>query len=116
MTVAALEAAALHHHLPTGSTRNYIRDVGRISGAAWAMALGADVSFPEVQGTRTLATRPLGRYLQRLQSGAENDPQLGRAFLRVTSMTDPPTALLRPSVVVRALHGQFGVGAREAVS
>jgi 2-polyprenyl-6-methoxyphenol hydroxylase-like FAD-dependent oxidoreductase len=103
MTVAALEAAALHPHLANGQPRNHLREVGRISGVAWAMALGADLSFPEVEGTRTPATRLLGRYVQRLQAGAEHDTQLGTAFLRVTSMMDPPTALLRPSVVARAM-------------
>ena len=103
MTVAALEAAALRPHLADGQTRDYLREVGRISGVAWAMALGADLSFPEVEGTRTPATRLLGRYIRRLQAGAEHDAQLGQAFLRVTSMVDPPSALLRPSVVVRTL-------------
>lgn len=103
MTVAALEAAALRHHLVNGQPRNHRRDVGRISGSAWAVALGADLSFPEVEGTRTPATRLLGRYVERLQAGAEHDAQLGRAFLRVTSMMDPPTALLRPSVLIRTM-------------
>lgn len=103
MTVAALEAAALRLHLANGQTRNHRHDVGRISGIAWALALGADLSFPEVEGTRSPATRLLGRYVERLQAGAEHDAQLGRAFLRVTSMMDPPTALLRPSVLIRTM-------------
>lgn len=110
MTVAALEAAALHHHLANGRLRNHRRDVGRISGVAWALALGADLSFPDVEGKRTPTTRLLGRYVQRIQAGAEHDPQLGRAFLRVASMTDPPTALLRPSVVIRAMTTQSTTG------
>ncbi|HSF97718.1 MAG TPA: hypothetical protein VLA55_03405 [Ornithinibacter sp.] len=103
MTVAALEAAALSPYLADGQTRDHRLEVGRISGVAWAMALGADLSFPEVQGTRTPATRFLGRYVRRLQKGAEHDAHLGQAFLRVTSMVDPPSALLRPSVVMRVL-------------
>ena len=67
-----------------------MRDVARNSGVAWAMALGADLSFPEVEGTRTPASRLLGRYVRRLQAGAEHDARLGRAFLRVTSLMDPP--------------------------
>lgn len=105
MTVAALEAAALRPSLAEGRPRNHVREVGRISGIAWAMALGADLSFPEVEGTRTPATRLLGRYVGRLQAGAEHDVRLGRAFLRVTSMVDPPSALFRPSLVVRVAKG-----------
>jgi hypothetical protein len=104
MTVAALEAAALQPRLVHGRPRDHRREVGRISGVAWAMALGADLSFPEVEGPRTPATRLLGRYVGRLQAGAEHDARLGRAFLRVTSMMDPPAALLRPSVVVRSMN------------
>jgi 2-polyprenyl-6-methoxyphenol hydroxylase-like FAD-dependent oxidoreductase len=106
MTVAALEAAALHPHLANGRPlrpREYMRDVGRISGVAWALALGADLSFPQVEGTRTPASRLLGQYVRRLQAGAEHDARLGRAFLRVTSLMDPPPALFRPSVMVRAM-------------
>ena len=106
MTVAALEAAALRRHLARGRSlrpRGYLRDIGRISGVAWAMALGADLSFPEVEGPRTPATQMLGRYVGRLQAGAAHDPRLGRAFLRVTSLVDPPPMLLRPSVLVRAI-------------
>lgn len=117
MTVAALEAIALHPHLTNGLPRRYLRDESRISGLAWAMALGADLTFPEVEGPRTPATRFLGRYVQRLQAGAEYDPRLGQAFLRVTSMMDPPGALFHPSVVARALtsrptHHQEGPTAR----
>jgi 2-polyprenyl-6-methoxyphenol hydroxylase-like FAD-dependent oxidoreductase len=106
MTVAALEAAALRRHLASGRTlrpRRYLRDIGRISGVAWSLARGADLSFPDVQGPRTPATQTLARYIGRVQAGAAHDPRLGRAFLRVTSLVDPPHTLLRPSVLVRAI-------------
>jgi hypothetical protein len=114
MTVAALEAAALHRHLANGRPfrpRAYLRDLGRISGVAWSMALGADLTFPQVEGTRTPASRLLGRYVRRLQAGAEHDVRLGRAFLRVTSMVDPPQALFRPSVMIRAMTAHDSVEA-----
>jgi 2-polyprenyl-6-methoxyphenol hydroxylase-like FAD-dependent oxidoreductase len=106
ITVAALEAVTLRRHLATGRAlrpRVYLRDIGRIAGVAWAMSLGADLSFPEVEGPRTPASRLLGRYVARLQAGAAHDPRLGRAFLRVVSMVDPPAALFRPSVLVPAM-------------
>jgi 2-polyprenyl-6-methoxyphenol hydroxylase-like FAD-dependent oxidoreductase len=106
MTVAAVQAATLHLHLAHGRglrPRPVLRDTGRISGLAWAMARGADLSFPDVDAPSTPGTRLLGRYLQRIQAGAEHDPRLGAAFLRVTSLVDPPPALFRPSVLARTL-------------
>jgi 2-polyprenyl-6-methoxyphenol hydroxylase-like FAD-dependent oxidoreductase len=78
MTVVALQAAALRRHLANGRPlrpRAYLRDVGRITGIAWALALGGDLSFPEVEGRRTPASRLLGRYVGRLQAGAAHDPR-----------------------------------------
>ena len=67
MTVAALEAIALRRHLADGgapSVGGYLRDVGRISGLAWALATTADLSFPEVVGRRT-AAEPRARPVRR---------------------------------------------------
>ncbi len=106
MTVAALEAVALRRHLATGSPdlRRFQREVARISGVAWTLSSGADLTFPQVEGRRTPATRMLGRYVARIQAGAAVDPVLGRAFLRVTSMVDDPPALVRPAVLRRSLR------------
>jgi 2-polyprenyl-6-methoxyphenol hydroxylase-like FAD-dependent oxidoreductase len=107
MTVAALEAAALRRHLVSGRTvkaRGYLKDIERASGAAWALARSADLSFPEVSGRRTAATQMFGRYIEWLQAAAAHDARLGRAFLRVTSLVDPPRMLLRPSVLLHTIN------------
>jgi 2-polyprenyl-6-methoxyphenol hydroxylase-like FAD-dependent oxidoreductase len=118
MTVAALEAVALRRHLTDGGpqwARGYRREVGRISGRAWEMAKNADLSFPQVPGRRTAATRAFGRYVTRLQAGAVRDAHLGAAFLRVTSMVDPPGALLRPGTVARAMASPGAVTGVDAM-
>jgi 2-polyprenyl-6-methoxyphenol hydroxylase-like FAD-dependent oxidoreductase len=104
MTVAALEAETLGRHLDKGRLRTsrFQRDVAKVSGVAWALSTGADLAFPGVDGRRTLTTGLLGRYVARVQAGAASDPALGRAFLRVTSMVDPPHALFRPTTLVGA--------------
>ena len=116
MTVAALEAVALGRHLADGralSARGYARDAGRVSGLAWDLATTADLAFPEVEGRRTVAGRVLGRYVARIQAGAAHDARLGTAFLRVTSMVDPPQSLFAPSVVARTMAAKDGPGSRE---
>jgi 2-polyprenyl-6-methoxyphenol hydroxylase-like FAD-dependent oxidoreductase len=107
MTVAALQALALGRRLeePSWRTRRYLDDVTRISGVAWSLAVAGDLIFPQVEGRRTIAGQLLGRYIARVQAGAARDPALGRAFLRVTSLVDPPGALLRPSVIRRVAAG-----------
>lgn len=80
------------------------RQVARIVGVAWMLATGADLAFPQVEGRRTAGTRFVGRYVDRLQAGAARDPSLGRAFLRVTCLVDPPSALWRPATLARALR------------
>lgn len=111
MTVAALEAIALGDRLASGQvldTRNYLRDLGRITGGAWALALGADLGFPEIEGPRTPATRFLGWYVDRVQAAAVHDPRMGSAFAQVAGLVDRPQALFRP----RVLAGALGVGVR----
>ena len=62
-----------------------------------------DLAFPGVVGRRTLQMRLLNGYLDQLFAGAARDPQLGRAFLRVAGLVDPPQALLAPRVAARVL-------------
>jgi 2-polyprenyl-6-methoxyphenol hydroxylase-like FAD-dependent oxidoreductase len=107
MSVVALQAKALRVHLrrhakpqPVG----FFRQVGRIVDVPWSMATGGDLAFPGVEGRRTPRMRVLNRYLGRLFAGAAHDPRLGRAFLRVAGLVDPPWALLAPGVAARVLR------------
>ena len=107
MSVVALQGLALRRHLAQPRTPRpleFMREVGRVVDVPWGMAAGGDLSFPGVEGRRTLKTRMLGAYVARLQAGAERDARLGRAFLRVAGLVDPPQTLLRPNVVARALR------------
>jgi 2-polyprenyl-6-methoxyphenol hydroxylase-like FAD-dependent oxidoreductase len=107
MTIAALEADALDRHLTRhGRLRpqRFQRQVARIIGPAWQMAAGADLQFPHVEGRRTRAQRALSAYVVRLHAAAAYDPFLSRAFVRVSGLIDPPSALMRPSVLLRVLR------------
>ncbi|MDN5860972.1 MAG: FAD-dependent oxidoreductase [Pseudonocardia sp.] len=104
MTVAALAALALRRHLRPGTgpqPARIMRDLGKVIDQPWAMATGADLAFPGVEGRRSVPSRILGRYVQRLQATAARDAAVGRVLARVTGGVDGPQALLHPAVVGR---------------
>jgi 2-polyprenyl-6-methoxyphenol hydroxylase-like FAD-dependent oxidoreductase len=107
MSVVALQALALRAHLQQHTTpqpTRFFRKIGRILDVPWSMATGGDLAFPRVVGKRTVQMRALNGYLDKLLAGAADDPRLGRAFLRVAGLVDPPQALLAPSVAARVLR------------
>jgi 2-polyprenyl-6-methoxyphenol hydroxylase-like FAD-dependent oxidoreductase len=116
MSVAALDAAVLRDELQAGGEVDPLRFFAAASkflDAPWGIAVGADLATPGVVGTPLPPSPLTGDYVRRLQLAAVHDPELARAFLRVTSLVDPPTALLRPDVVQRVDASQAaGVGAR----
>jgi 2-polyprenyl-6-methoxyphenol hydroxylase-like FAD-dependent oxidoreductase len=107
MTVAALQALALHDQLTRGIARRsarVLRALARVIDAPWEMALGADLAVPGVDVRRTPRRRIAGAYVNRLQAAAAHDPALAQAFMRVTGLVDPPEALLRPTIALRLLR------------
>jgi 2-polyprenyl-6-methoxyphenol hydroxylase-like FAD-dependent oxidoreductase len=106
MTVAALQALALRNHLRAGTaagSQGIQHAIARAIDAPRELAIGADLAVPGVEGPRTARRRITGAYVTRLQAAAAQDPVLARAFVRVTGLVDPPTALLRPATVARVL-------------
>jgi len=110
MTVAALQALALRDNLQPGiapRSKRVLRALGRVIDAPWELAIGADLALPGVDGRRTRRRRIAGGYINRLQAAAAHDPELARAFVRVTGLVDRPEALLHPSIAVRVLRARM---------
>jgi 2-polyprenyl-6-methoxyphenol hydroxylase-like FAD-dependent oxidoreductase len=104
MTVAALEALALRDDLATGGPdlrRRFFRHAARLIDVAWDLAAGGDLALPVVPGRRSLQTRLLNAYVHRIGLAAAGDAQVGRTFIRVLNLLDPPKALVRPAMVAR---------------
>jgi 2-polyprenyl-6-methoxyphenol hydroxylase-like FAD-dependent oxidoreductase len=108
MTVATLEALALRDCLREGPARlgpRFFRRAAKLIDNPWAIATGSDLRFPEVEGPRTAKVRMVNAYLSRLHVAAGSDPVLGRAFLRVVNLVDPPERLMRPELALRVMRG-----------
>ncbi len=109
MSVAALEALALHHTLASGgrdalADRFFDRAEG-IVDTAWMLAVGADFAFPETDGPKPAGTDLVNRYFSRLLRRAHTDGTLRDAFGRVLMMERPPRSLFHPRIVWRVLIG-----------
>ena len=103
MTVAALQADALRGELRRRrfSATRFFKAASRPVGDAWDLAIGSDLSLPEVPGPRPAKVRLLNAYVERVLATAEHDPVVSRAFLRTIGMLDRPPALMRPGIVAR---------------
>jgi 2-polyprenyl-6-methoxyphenol hydroxylase-like FAD-dependent oxidoreductase len=109
MTVAAATAAALRDHLraPAGpDPLPFFAAQSRLLDAPWALAAGADLALPGVTGPALPPSPLTSDYLARLQQAAVHDADLATAFIRVTSLVDPPAALLSEEVRARLDHRQ----------
>ncbi|WP_431676800.1 NAD(P)/FAD-dependent oxidoreductase [Kitasatospora sp. KL5] len=108
MTVAACEAAALRECLAEESAeplaQRFFRRAARITDVAWDMSVGGDLRFPFVEGRRTPRVRLLNRYVARIHRAAETDPAVGRAFLAVANLEEPPQRLMAPAMLARVLR------------
>jgi 2-polyprenyl-6-methoxyphenol hydroxylase-like FAD-dependent oxidoreductase len=106
MTVAAVEALVLRDCLSRGAnslSRRFFRAAAKPIGQAWQLAVGGDLSLPEINGTPPLATRLLNGYVDRVMTAAEYDIAAFEQFVKVAWLVDAPAKLLRPSMIRRSL-------------
>src|SRR6185437_7236928 len=107
MTVAALEADALARLLAEGTARlpaRFYAAAAKVIDVAWDLAAGGDLRYPQVEGRRPPGSGLINRYLDRYRAAASVDPVLGKTFLQVANLTEPPSWLLAPGHVIRVLR------------
>jgi flavin-dependent dehydrogenase len=108
MSVAALQAAALRASLADGDrdlARRFFRAAAKPVNTAWQLAVGADLSLPQVQGPRPLPVRVINAYVNWALTAAERDHVVAERFLRVAALQDPPPQMFRPSTALRVALG-----------
>ncbi|MFH9125685.1 NAD(P)/FAD-dependent oxidoreductase [Streptomyces globisporus] len=108
MTVAALQAMALHQHLTHGAPDSvtFMRDVGRIIDTPWFISTTSDLRYTGTTGHRTLTAPAINAYVTRLHHTATHSPAATNALLRVAGLVDHPTALLRPRILLTTLRAR----------
>jgi 2-polyprenyl-6-methoxyphenol hydroxylase-like FAD-dependent oxidoreductase len=110
MSVAALQAAALQDTLAGGDrdlARRFFRAAAKPINLAWQLAVGSDLTLPQVQGPRPLPARVINAYINRVLTAAERDPVVAEQFLRVAALQDPVTRLFRLPTALRVLLGNL---------
>jgi hypothetical protein len=115
MTVAAMEAEALGECLDRDSsqlTKHFFAKASRIIDLSWNTATGNDLSYPEVEGSRTLMLRFINWYIRKLHVAAHSDDRVSIAFLKVINMIALPPSIMHPSIVWRVIKGNLLPGSR----
>ncbi|WP_204056242.1 FAD-dependent oxidoreductase [Microbispora corallina] len=105
MSVAAVEALALREWAGRGRpARELFRSIARVVDRPWEIVVNGDLRLPGVRGRSTPRVRLVNAYLERFHRAAEHDAELGRRFLRVANLIDPPSALVRPACLLRVVR------------
>ncbi|MGI5450765.1 FAD-dependent oxidoreductase [Streptomyces sp. CA-243310] len=102
MTVSALGSLVLRRH--TAESRRpdpiaYFKDLAADAvDGCWEMAVGADLSFPEVEGERTEEVQLAHAFIAQVQEAASRDDAVARAYSRVIGLVDSPAVLHDPEI------------------
>ncbi len=106
MTVAAAEALVLRDCLADGRAglpSRFYAKTAKLIDVPWDMAVGADLRYGHVIGTRSAKTKILNGYVARLFVAASKHPSVAKAFLSVANLMAPPQKLFAPGVAARVL-------------
>lgn len=106
LTVAALQALILRDLVndAPGLERRYFRAAGKLVAQAWQTSVINDLRFPEVEGARRPGTALANAYVAKVRAAASVDPVVGTAIVRVANMTEKPTTLFSPALMLRVLR------------
>jgi 2-polyprenyl-6-methoxyphenol hydroxylase-like FAD-dependent oxidoreductase len=109
MTMAALEAIALHDYVREGGKepQRFFRAAAKHIGPVWAMNQANDRVPSSMDGRRSLQTRFVIWTMNKALKAARHDIVLTERFSRVTNLVDPPTRLRDPALLARVIVGTF---------
>ncbi len=115
MTVAAMQALALRRYIAASiadTPSRFFKDIAAVIDNPWDIAVGADLAFPQVPGSRSAKVRFVNAYLPRLHAAAVDDGELALSMIKVIGLKSWPAGLLRPDRMLRVLRGSLRRPAR----
>jgi 2-polyprenyl-6-methoxyphenol hydroxylase-like FAD-dependent oxidoreductase len=113
MSVAALDALALHHALADGLDdlgSQFFDRVGDAVDVVWRMTVGSDFAFDATTGPKPRGTALFNRYVDRVIDTAQSDAYVSDQLARVFRLEQPPMSLFAPGVLWRVLAPDALVG------
>jgi hypothetical protein len=81
----------------------YFREAAGIVKAAWAMATGADLSYPQLEASRPKGSGIMNKYIGGVISLSCSDKKVLTTWNQVTNMQRPLSALFAPAVAGRVV-------------
>ncbi len=110
MSVAALEALALHHLLAecqqTPHPDRYFEAVADIVDTAWLLSVGRDFAFEATSGPKPRGTEIINRYLDRVISAGHENGRVAERLGRVLMLDRRPRSLVTPRMLWHAVRGR----------
>jgi 2-polyprenyl-6-methoxyphenol hydroxylase-like FAD-dependent oxidoreductase len=103
MTLALLEAVALRDCLSDGDadlSKRFLQAAARRIRPVWASNQANDLYMTKPDGRRSLSQKLVTWRIDKALAAAENDPALTERIFRVTQFIDPPSALVRPNLMM----------------
>lgn len=107
---AAIAAELLGQHLSTGDrgsamwSLDFQRSLAKQNAVIWTMATSEDVRYPTTEGGKPSRLDSFNQwYFQRVISIINRDAEAMDTLLRVIHLVDPPTALMKPRILRKAV-------------
>ena len=110
MTVAALEALALHDETQAdlqGLAKRFFARAATIIETPWTIAVGEDLRYPEVDAPRSPAVKFINWYIGKVHIASRTDTVVCNAFHKVSNLLKAPPSLFAPSIVARVIRANL---------
>jgi len=81
--------------------RTFFKAAAKVVDIPWQLSVGEDFRFPQTTGPKPGGVDLINRYVAAVHRATRFDPEVGRAFLKVMNLLEPPTSLMTPRILWR---------------